>query len=194
MTQPTAAQLYAAQVKADRKARAAERRDPNVKQSENQINRMFASTGKAKKTTQKLVDGKVQYRFVERKGQLIAELSKLRNGEIPVLTILHEEWTNALHKLQPKLDRIDTRSIHPIYGMMNMLVEATAPNLRNASINWLVYSEVMKSEFGQHYSGTFREVQTGLNPVMDAEQAKEFRAIVSPQILQFCQKHYRSIN
>lgn len=195
MTKLTPAQVYAAQAKADRRARALEDRNPEIQADNARINQMFAATVTEKKVTETKtsVEQKLQYKFAERKGQLVADLSKLQVGEIPVYTILHQEWTNALQKLQPKLDRIDARAIHPIYPFFDMIVELVAPGNRNAAINWVEYADTMKEEFGDVYTGTFAEVKLGLNPVMDKEQADAFRSVVSPRILEICRRLYHSV-
>ena len=194
MKKLTPAQVQAAQAKADRRVAALDRQSPVIQQDNQRINQMYATVSAPKATeTKTAVQQKLQYKFAERKGQLIAERSKLQEGEIPVYTILHEEWTNALQDLQPKLDRVDARAIHPIYPFFDMIVELVAPGNRNAAINWVEYADTMKEEFGDVYTGTFCEVKLGLNPVMDKEQAEAFRSVVSPRILEICRRLYHSV-
>jgi hypothetical protein len=194
MTKLTPAQAQAAQARADRRANALDRRDPIIKQDNERINQMYATISEPKVTeTKNPVEQKLQYKFAQRKGELVSQLSKLQEGEIPVYTILHQEWTNSLRELQPKLDRVDARAIHPIYPFFDMIVELVAPGNRNAAINWVEYADTMKEEFGDVYSGTFCEVKLGLNPVMDKEQAEAFRSVVSPRILEICRRLYHSV-
>jgi hypothetical protein len=194
MTKLTPAQAQAAQARSDRRAAALDRQSPVIKQDNQRINQMYAAASQPKVTeTKTAVEQKLQYKFAERKGQLIAQRSKLQEGETPVYTILHQEWTNALQELQPKLDRVDARAIHPIYPFFDMIVELVAPGNRNAAINWVEYADTMKEEFGDVYTGTFCEVKLGLNPVMDKEQAEAFRSVVSPRILEICRRLYHSV-
>lgn len=194
MKKLTPAQAQAAQARADRRQAALDRQVTSIKEDNQRINQMYETVAQPKVTAvKKAVDKKLQYKFAERKGQLIAERSELLQGEIPVYTILHEEWTNALEKLQPKLDRPDARAIHPIYPFFDMIVELVSPGNRQAAINWKAYADVMKAEFGDVYSGTFCEVKLRLNPVMDTEQAAAFRSVVSPRILEICRRLYHSV-
>ena len=194
MKKLTPAQVQAAQARADRRANALDRRDPAIQQDNLRINQMYSTVSKPVVTeTKTAVEQKLQYKFAERKGALVSQMSKLQAGEIPVYTILHQEWTNALQELQPKLDRVDARAIHPIYPFFDMIVELVAPGNRNAAINWVEYAETMKAEFGDVYTGTFCEVKLGLNPVMDKEQGEAFRSVVSPRILEICRRLYHSV-
>lgn len=197
---------YQAQVRADRRQAARDRReDPSISLDNQRVLEMFRTTPKEtpldKKKKKTLVRGKLpltaklHYQFLVDRSQRIYNLSERLPYRFNVLEVAFQLWADILEELDPALDRIDVNVGSPqVWNVIRYQVHLASQTAEQSPIDWCEYSAQHTRIWGEHSEGAPKEAVLAMNPVLPVSQEQEFRASLYTELKDAVQEFYPSLN
>jgi hypothetical protein len=187
-TKLSPAQAYAAQVKADRRARALENRESVIAADNARVNAMFPAAPKATPVAaKKRIEDKLHYRYMVKDIEFLNRFAEVNEGEVPAWVIIRQEQVRALDKFQPVLGRQDTSRRNQFVALEEGMLTLAADLGRVVDFNWEALHNGLKDEFQDKYNEAWAVNGNGIAgltifPVLDDEAAVAFRNFVRPHI------------